>query len=191
MGGKGSKKGVPKELTPKQIAMLKATTQYNEKEIREWHANFLRESPTGKLNKKQFVEAYKKFYSGGKADSYCQLAFSMFDANHDGVIDFNEYLLAVAATSQGDLDDRLEVAFDICDTSDDGQIDRKELAVMISAAYDLRGETDRKGDNDPKKRAAEIISRIDVGGDKKLNKYEFIAGCKNDPVLRRLLAPNT
>ncbi|CAF5132744.1 unnamed protein product, partial [Rotaria sp. Silwood1] len=29
------------------------------------------------------------------------------------VIDFNEYLLAVAATSQGDLDDRLEVAFDM------------------------------------------------------------------------------
>ncbi|CAF4807263.1 unnamed protein product [Rotaria sp. Silwood1] len=49
----------------------------------------------------------------GKADTYCQLAFSMFDANHDGVIDFNEYLLAVAATSQGDLDDRLEVAFDM------------------------------------------------------------------------------
>ncbi|CAF3617489.1 unnamed protein product [Rotaria sp. Silwood1] len=94
----------------------------------------------------------------------------MFDANHDGVIDFNEYLLAVAATSQGDLDDRLEVAFDICDTSDDGQINQKELVTMISAAYDLRGETDRKGDNDPKKRATEIISRLDVGGDKKLNK---------------------
>ncbi|CAF1052944.1 unnamed protein product [Rotaria sp. Silwood1] len=158
MGSKGSKKGPPKELTPKQLAMLKATTQYSDR--------------------------------GGKADTYCQLAFSMFDANHDGVIDFNEYLLAVAATSQGDLDDRLEVAFHICDTSDDGQIDRKELAAMISAAYDLRGETNRKGDNDPKKRAAEIISRIDVGGDKKLNKYEFIAGCKNDPALRQLLAPN-
>ncbi|CAF2529611.1 unnamed protein product [Rotaria sp. Silwood2] len=100
----------------------------------------------------------------------------MFDANHDGTIDFNEYLLAVAATSQGDLDDRLEVAFDICDTSDDGQINQKELATMISAAYDLLGETDRKGDNDPKKRATEIITKLDIGGDKKLNKYEFIAG---------------
>ncbi|CAF1288864.1 unnamed protein product [Rotaria sordida] len=190
MGGKGSKKGVPQQLTPKQIAMLKATTPFSEKDIQEWHATFLRQSPTGKLNKKQFVEVYKKFYSGSKADMYCQLAFSMFDANHDGVIDFNEYLLAVAATSHGDLDDRLEVAFDICDTSDDGLIDRKELATMISAAYDLRGETDRKRDNDPKKRAAEIISRIDVDGDKKLNKHEFIAGCKSDPALRHLLAPN-
>ena len=42
--------------------------------------------------------------------------------------------------------------------------------------YDLVGETDRKGDRDPKKRAAEIIGKLDVGGDKKLNKQEFIAG---------------
>jgi hypothetical protein len=75
--------------------------------------------------------------------------------------------------------------------------------------YDLVGETDRKGDREPKKRAAEIIAKLDVGGDKKLNKQEFIAGyvlihfnliltlllfssirCKNDPVIRRMLAPN-
>jgi Ca2+-binding EF-hand superfamily protein len=37
----------------------------------------------------------------------------VFDANHDGAIDFNEFILAVAATSQGDLDDRLEIAFDM------------------------------------------------------------------------------
>ncbi|CAF5047012.1 unnamed protein product, partial [Rotaria sp. Silwood1] len=28
---------------------------------------------------------------------------------------------------------------------------------MISAMYDLLGETDRKGDRDPEKRASEII----------------------------------
>ena len=42
--------------------------------------------------------------------------------------------------------------------------------------YDLVGETNRTGDNDPKKRAIEIIAKLDVTGDKKLNKYEFIAG---------------
>ncbi|CAF4215716.1 unnamed protein product, partial [Rotaria sordida] len=151
--------------------------QQQQQQQQSWATkSVLQESPTGKLNKKQFVEAYKRFYPGAKADTYCQLAFSVFDANNDGTIDFNEYLLAVAAASQGDLDDRLDVAFDICDTSDDGQINQKELATMITAAYDLRGETDRKGDHDPKKRAAEIISRLDIGGDKKLSKAEFITG---------------
>ncbi len=47
---------------------------------------------------------------------------------------------------------------------------------MLSFQYDLIGETDRQGDRDPKKRAAKIISELDVNGDKKLNKQEFITG---------------
>jgi len=39
-------------------------------------------------------------------------AFALFDSNNDGSIDFDEFLLAIAATSQGDLDQRLKVAFD-------------------------------------------------------------------------------
>jgi len=190
MGNKGAKKSAPTVLTPKQIAMLRANTNYSEREIREWHAGFIRDCPNGRLDRKKFTEVYKQFYPHGKADSFCKLAFDTFDTNDDGTIDFDEFLLAISATSQGDLDDRLAVAFDMYDISDDGFIDQKELTKMITAMYDLVGETDRKGDRDPKKRAAEIIGRLDVGGDKKLNKQEFIAGCKNDPVIRRLLAPN-
>ncbi|CAF1604096.1 unnamed protein product [Rotaria magnacalcarata] len=191
MGGKGSKKvRTSTELTTKEIDMLKANTKYSEKEIREWHAGFLRDCPTGKLDKKKFVDVYKQFYPQGKADSFCKYAFSTFDANNDGTIDFDEFLLAIAATSQGDINDRLEVAFEMYDVSGDGQIDQKELANLISAMYDLVGEVDRKGDREPKKRAAEIIAKLDITGDKKLSKQEFIAGCKNDAVIRRMLAPN-
>jgi len=190
MGNKHDKTSSSTELTPKHIALLKANTKYSEKEIREWHAGFLRDCPSGKLDKKKFVEVYKQFYPNGKADNFCKFAFDTFDANHDGTIDFEEFLIAISATSQGSLDDRLGVAFDMYDISNDGQIDQKELTNMISAMYDLVGETDRKGDREPKNRAKEIITKLDVGGDRKLNKQEFIAGCKNDPVIRKILAPN-
>ena len=77
------------------------------------------------------------------------------------------------------------------DISNDGQIDQKELTKLIGAMvniflyrsstppsfqYDLVGETNRKGENDPKHRAESIIKKIDVSGDKKLSKSEFIAG---------------
>ena len=190
MGNKGAKKTTSTELTPKQIALLKANTNYSEREIREWHAGFLRDCPNGRLDRKKFTEVYKQFYPQGKADNYCKLAFDTFDTNDDGSIDFDEFLLAISATSQGDLDERLSVAFDMYDISDDGFIDQKELVKMISAMYDLVGQTDRHGANDPKKRAADIIAKLDVGGDRKLNKQEFIAGCKGDPAIRRMLAPN-
>lgn len=40
-------------------------------------------------------------------------AFATFDANNDGSINFDEFLLAISASSQGDIDDRLAVAFDL------------------------------------------------------------------------------
>ncbi|CAF1000865.1 unnamed protein product [Rotaria sordida] len=187
MGNEGAKKGPLLGLKPKQIAMLKTNTEYTEKDIQEWHDDFLRSSPTGELNKKQFIDMYKKFYRNRNADAYCSLVFSTFDTNDDGMIDFNEFLLAVAATFQGSLDDRLDVAFDICDTSGDNKITQEELATMISATYDLLGQTNRIGYNDPKERAAKIISILDANRDRKLSKNEFINGCKNDPILRRLL----
>ena len=85
---------------------------------------------------------------------------------------------------------------------------------LLDIQYELTGETDRKGDRDPKKRATDIIAKLDVTGDKKLSKAEFIAGyieddfsfsftmrvsfhfsfdqssCKSDPVIKQLLAPN-
>ncbi|CAF5218395.1 unnamed protein product, partial [Rotaria magnacalcarata] len=71
MGNKGAKKSGSTELTSKQVAMLKANTNYSEREIREWHAGFLRDCPNGRLDKKKFVEVYKQFYPHGKADNFC------------------------------------------------------------------------------------------------------------------------
>ncbi len=86
----------------------------------------------------------------------CRYAFATFDTNHDGSISFEEFLLALSATSRGDVDDRLAVAFNlyalciflvfsilsVCltcryDISNDGQIDQKELATLISAMVHL------------------------------------------------------
>ena len=50
------------------------------------------------------------------------------------------------------------------------------VKIFMLFKYDLVGESDRRGDRDPKRRAAEIIGKLDVQGDKKLSKHEFIAG---------------
>ncbi|CAF3802144.1 unnamed protein product [Rotaria sp. Silwood1] len=180
----------PKKLAAHIVAQLDIDGDKKLK-IREWHVSFTRDCPTGGIDKKKFIEFYKQFYPNGKADNYCKYAFNTFDTNNDGTIDFQEFLLAIAATSQGDLDARLGTVFDMYDFSHNGVIDQKELTTIITAMYDLVGKTDREGNNDPKKLATEIIAEFDANNDKKLSKGEFIAGCKNNESIRRLLAPHT
>ncbi|CAF4039515.1 unnamed protein product, partial [Rotaria sp. Silwood1] len=117
-------------------------------------------------------------------------AFNVFDTNNDGTIDFQEFLLAVASRSLDNIDAHLDFIFDMYDFSHDELIDQRELSGVITAMYDLLGTSNRKGDRDPKILAAHIMTYLDVNGDNKVNRAEFIAGCKNNDSIRQLLAPN-
>ncbi|CAF4481666.1 unnamed protein product [Rotaria magnacalcarata] len=145
MGNKSSSKVNSTILTPKAIQMLKANTNFSEEQIREWHVGFLRDCPTGHLTKDRFVSVYEQFYPGGKAKEFCKYAFATFDRDNNGTIDFTEFMLAIALTQSGDLDERLALAFDMYDYNNTGTIDTSELTKVISAMYDLTGETNRKG----------------------------------------------
>lgn len=56
-GGKGKKD--PTILTEEDIKSLKLNTQYTDEEIQAWHTGFLKDCPSGKLDKKQFLSVYK------------------------------------------------------------------------------------------------------------------------------------
>ncbi len=107
-GGKGKKD--PTVLTDEDVRILKLNTQYSEEEIQAWHSGFLKDCPSGKLDKKQFLNVYKvcfffikknisysillyqKFYPEGKADKYCNFVFKAFDTDNNNWIDFTEFL---------------------------------------------------------------------------------------------------
>lgn len=63
------------------------------------------------------------------------------------------------------------------------------MITIINAIYDLRGEENRKGDNDPKQRVEAIFNKIDKDHNGTLDEKEFISGCLGDPVIMKLLVP--
>ncbi|CAF0921322.1 unnamed protein product [Rotaria sp. Silwood1] len=184
-----SKKTNFKELTDNQIDMLVASTNFSAEQIREWHESFIRDYPSGKLDQKQFIEVYRKFYPQGKASNFCSLAFKAFDRNKNGFLDFNEFLTAIVLTMSNELKDRLDLAFSMYDINGDGLLDKKDLTQIIKLIYEVNGKRKLKQDLEPPDIARMIIDKFDIDGDQKLSRQEFIDGCLNDSQVRKLLTP--
>jgi Ca2+-binding EF-hand superfamily protein len=60
MGNKtGKDKKDPSILSDDDLKFLKSNTQYSEEEIQAWHSGFLKDCPSGRLDKKQFLNVYR------------------------------------------------------------------------------------------------------------------------------------
>lgn len=139
------------------------------------------------MDKKQFTNVFKDFYPQDKAGKFCEQIFKVFDADNSGKIDFIEFILAISASSDGDIRKKLAMCFRLYDTNKNGKIDKKEMEKMLNTIYDLKGESNRKGDNDPKQRVEAVFNKLDKDRSGTLDEHEFIEGCISDPVLMKIL----
>ncbi|CAF4325914.1 unnamed protein product, partial [Adineta steineri] len=128
------------DLTPKELNVLRSTSKLSDKEIKQWHEVF---------DKDSFVKLYKELHPQHD-EAASKALIDSIDTDHDGSINFNEFLFFTAANARScSLDERLNVMFDLWDVTDDGQIDQNELAHLISAMYDRARIKDRQGENNP------------------------------------------
>ncbi|UJR20070.1 hypothetical protein I4U23_023202 [Adineta vaga] len=179
------------ELTQDDINNLKKNTNFSEKEIRQWHKGFVRDCQGDKLKEEKFIEIFRKYYISDdkRSEAFCNYVFGLFNKNKDGVIDFEEFLQIIDFSTQGKTDERLKLIFHMYDTLGSDGIDEKELTELLTAMYNLLGEKNRTGINDPKRRAEEIMKKADGNKDTKLTLDEFLIACKDDERLMKLLCP--
>lgn len=165
VGSKGAKKD-PKILTEEEINRLLANTSLTRREIVTLHQNFLKECPTGKLTKKDFVKLFKEVHpsenKNEKADKFCEYVFKVIDKDNLGYISFEEFVICFSLTSHGSFEKKCEFAFKLYDLDRDGKISKKEMTQVLTALYDLSGITDRKGANAPAKKVDEIVRKINL-----------------------------
>jgi Ca2+-binding EF-hand superfamily protein len=162
----GQPKKDPKQLTDEEVNLLLQNTRLTRPQILALHANFLKECPSGKLTKKDFVKLFKEVHPSEnkkeKADKFCQYVFKVIDKQNQGYISFQDFVLCFALTSDGDLREKCEFAFKLYDLDKDGKISKKEMTQVLTALYDLSGIDARKGDQAPQKKVEDIIKKINL-----------------------------
>ena len=106
---------------------------------------FLKDCPSGVLDKAEFARIYKQFFPFGDPTPLAEYVFNVFDENKNGSIDFKEFICALSITSRGRLDEKLRWAFQLYDINGDGTITYNE---MLSASDQLISHCTRNLQND-------------------------------------------
>nr|XP_026248064.1 lysophosphatidylcholine acyltransferase 2 [Urocitellus parryii] len=97
------------------------------------YASIARSSKGGRIGIEEFAEYLKLPVS----DVLRQL-FALFDRNHDGTIDFREYVIGLAVLCHpANTEEIIQVAFKLFDIDEDGYITKEEFSTILQASLGL------------------------------------------------------
>ena len=83
----------------------------------------------GFISQKELSDAFKSVMSANKAESVAVQVLASLDSNQDGLIDYSEFLLAVADSEELLSPEHLDKAFNILDSNQDGYVSVEDLKL--------------------------------------------------------------
>ncbi|KAI8903766.1 hypothetical protein EDD86DRAFT_214192 [Gorgonomyces haynaldii] len=157
-------------------------TRFTQKELVQWHRGFVKDCPSGQMDKKDLHNIYKQYFPFGDANKYANAVFGHLDIDKDGFINFDDFIQSLDISAKGSMEEKLEWSFRLYDLDEDGYISHAEMLYIVDSIYRLVGDMNLpKDEEDPQQRVEKVFKLMDLDRDGLLSKEEYIQGGINDP----------
>ena len=175
------------ELTEEDIEFLTANTNYSQQEVKEWFKEFINDCPDGTLTIEKVKEMMNVSLPDENGEIVANLIFSSFDKDHNGSLDFCEFIIATYCTSNCSPEDKLHWVFQLYDKDSSGSITIGEIIQVFATLYENEGLDEKIA----VERSEKIFSSLDVNNDGDITEEEFVKGCLEDDEMRKMLSDSS
>lgn len=159
------------KLRQEQLEYLCDTTKISEGEIKLKYKTFLESHPAGEISHDSFNALLSECFPKTYLENISKHIWRMYDVNMDGVIDFQEFLIAVNIMSNGTPEENLEQIFRFFDVNRNGFIDKLEMEAVVEDLLALENCLDMEDI------AQEAFREMDANEDSHISLDEFVNAC--------------
>ncbi|KAH0503338.1 Calsenilin [Microtus ochrogaster] len=178
---------------PEGLDQLQALTKFTKKELQSLYRGFKNECPTGLVDEETFKLIYSQFFPQGDATTYAHFLFNAFDADGNGAIHFEDFVVGLSILLRGTVHEKLKWAFNLYDINKDGYITKEwkqlmqpsvfqEMLAIMKSIYDMMGRHTYPilREEAPLEHVERFFQKMDRNQDGVVTIDEFLETCQKD-----------
>ncbi|KAF6103856.1 potassium voltage-gated channel interacting protein 3 [Phyllostomus discolor] len=172
---------------PEGLEQLQAQTKFTKKELQSLYRGFKNECPSGLVDEDTFKLIYAQFFPQGDATTYAHFLFNAFDADGNGAICFEDFVVGLSVLLRGTVQEKLKWAFNLYDINKDGYITKEEMLAIVKSIYDMMGRHTYPlvREDAPLEHVERFFQKMDRNQDGVVTIDEFLETCQKDENIMR------
>ena len=175
------------ELKPSQISDITTKTGFTEDQVKKWFTDFRKDSgKDGVLSMEEFKQVFRTFFPHADANMLASQVFEKFDTDHNGTIDFQEFIGALGVTTNGTVEQKMKWVFKMFDLDHNKVLDRGEITNVMRAVGKMNNSPVDDASLD--KRVHDILKYYDKTNNDLLTYKEFLRVVKTEPSVAELFS---
>ncbi|ELK32254.1 Calsenilin [Myotis davidii] len=175
---------------PEGLEQLQAQTKFTKMELQSLYRGFKNECPSGLVDEDTFKLIYAQFFPQGDATTYAHFLFNAFDADGNGAICFEDFVVGLSILLRGTVQEKLKWAFNLYDINKDGYITTRthlteawpEMLAIMKSIYDMMGRHTYPllREDAPLEHVERFFQKMDRNQDGVVTIDEFLETCQKD-----------